>query len=66
MATYVNLSKEDKNALYTVDELFSYFNRFHRGASFSSRNYGEISPEEMRIAEKVVNFFNYAKNIEVK
>lgn len=66
MPSYVNLSKEDENALYTVKELFDYFDRFERGASFSSRNYGEISPEEMRIAKKVINFFNYAKNIEVK
>ena len=66
MATYVNLSKEDERALYTVKELFDYFNRFHRGASFSAQRYGEITPEEMRTAEKVINFFNYANNIEVK
>ena len=52
MPTVVNLSRENENALYTVKELFDYFNRFHRGASFSAPRYGEITPEEMRIAEK--------------
>lgn len=66
MPTVVNLSKENENALYTVKELFDYFNRFHRGAAFSAPRYGEITPEEMRIAEKVINFFTYANNIEVK
>lgn len=66
MPTYVNLSRENENALYTVKELFDYFNRFHRGASFSAQRYGEITPEEMRAAEKVINFFSYANNIEVK
>lgn len=66
MPTYVNLSKEDERALYTVKELFDYFNRFHRGATFSAPRYGDITPEEIRTAEKVINFFNYANNIEVK
>ena len=64
MPKYVNLSKEDKNALYTVDELFSYFNRFERGATFNS-NRGNISPEEMRTAAKVIDILLCAKDIEV-
>ena len=66
MATYVNLSKEDERALYTVKELFDYFNRFHRGATFSAQRYEDITPEEMETAARVINFLNYAKNIEVK
>ena len=66
MPTYVNLSREDERALYTVKELFDYFNRFHRGATFSAARYEDITPEEMKTAEKVIDFFNYAKNIEVK
>ena len=66
MPTYVNLSREDENALYTVKELFDYFSRFHCGATFSAPNRGDITPKDMAVAEKVINFFNYAKNIEVK
>ena len=66
MATYVNLSKEDRNALYTVDELFSYFDRFHRGATLKS-SYGDITPEEMRTAAKVIDtFLRGGNSIEVK
>ena len=66
MPSYLNLSKEDERALYTVKELFDYFDRFNRGATFSAPRYGDITPEEIRIAEKVINFFHYARNIEVK
>lgn len=65
MAIFVNLSKEDERALYTVKELFDYFDRFHSGATFES-NRGKISPDELAIAKQVINFFNYSKNIEVK
>ena len=66
MPTYVNLSREDDRALYTMKELFDYFNRFHYGATFSAPGHGDITPKEMRTAENVINFFLYAKNIEVK
>ena len=60
MAKYVNLSKEDKDALYTVDALFNYFDCFERGATFAS-NRGDITPEEMRTAAKVIDIFLCAK-----
>ena len=66
MPSYVNLSKEDERALYTVKEIFDYLDRFHRGATFSAQSYGDITPKEIETAAKVINIFNYAKSIEVK
>ena len=65
MAIYVNLSKEDERALYTVHELMNYLERFHRKATLIS-DYGNITPEELETAAKVIDILVYAKNIEVK
>ena len=63
MPTYVNLSREDENALYTVDHLFDCIYDVSRGGLKSNK--GDISEEELRTARRVVDIFLRAREIEI-
>lgn len=63
MATYVNLSREDSDALYTVELLFDYIYDASRGGLKSNK--GDISEEELRTVRRVIDIFLRAREIEV-
>ena len=65
MATYLNLSDEDKEALYKVEEVLYYLHSFHRGATLKPKNHSDITPEQLRTTADVINSLLCSIEIEV-